>query len=283
MSKIEVRNVSKLFGRIPALRDVNLTFEENRIYGLLGRNGAGKSTLLNLITNRLFPTEGSICVDGESVVENDRALSKIYGMSERPLYPPSMKVREVLYWSSQFYPDFDMAYARKLAESFQLPLEKKVSGLSTGYSSIYKIVVALSCNANFIFLDEPVLGLDANHRELFYKALVDNYASHPKTFVLSTHLIEEASDLLEHVIILKEGHVILDETTEQVLARGFTVSGPSAAVDAFTAGRRILGCDTLGGLKTAYLMENLQSATIPQGLEVSKMDLQKLFIHLTNV
>ena len=87
MSKIELKNVTKQFGTLTALDDVSVTFEENKIYGLLGRNGAGKSTLLNLISNRLFTTSGEITVDGEPTVENDIALSKIYCMSDRDLYP----------------------------------------------------------------------------------------------------------------------------------------------------------------------------------------------------
>lgn len=282
MSSIEVKNISKNFGSVAALKHVNVTFAENHIYGLLGRNGAGKSTLLNLITNKIFPTEGEILVDGESVIENDRALGKMYCMTEQNLYPERMKMQEVFRWSKEFYPDFDMSYAQELCKKFELSLQAKTNTLSTGYNSIFKIIVALASNAPIILLDEPVLGLDANHRELFYKELIENYSNHPRTVIISTHLIEEVADIIERVVIIKKGEVLLDDEVEHVVSQGYTISGAAGAVDAYIAGKNVLGSDTLGGLKSAYLMGSYNKADIPSELEVCALDLQKLFIQLTN-
>ena len=281
MSQIVVKNLTKRYGATTALNDVSLTIEEGKIYGLLGRNGAGKSTLLNLITNRIFPTDGEVTIDGQPVIENDAVLGKIYCMSEQPLYPDSMTVRDVFKWTRVFYPDMDMEYARKLAAKFALNTGKKLKALSTGYTSIYKIIAALSCNAPVLLLDEPVLGLDANFRDLFYRELISLYSEKPRTIVISTHLIEEAADVIEHVFIIKNGRVIMDDTTQNVLTAGYTVTGPAARVDAFTAGRQVLGSDTLGGIKSTYLLGALDSE-VPDGVEVSRMKLQNLFIHLTN-
>ncbi len=281
MSQIVVKNLTKRYGATTALDNVSLTIEEGKIYGLLGRNGAGKSTLLNLITNRIFPTEGEVTIDGQPVVENDAVLGKVYCMSEQPLYPDSMTVRDVFKWTRVFYPDMDVEYARQLAAKFKLNTGKKLKALSTGYTSIYKIIAALSCNAPVMLLDEPVLGLDANFRDLFYRELISIYSEKPRTIVISTHLIEEAAEVIEHVFIIKNGRVIMDDTTQNVLTAGYTVTGPAARVDAFTTGRQVLGSDTLGGIKSAYLLGSLDSE-VPDGVEVSRMKLQNLFIHLTN-
>jgi ABC-2 type transport system ATP-binding protein len=282
MSYIEIKNITKAFGDTIALDNVSLNLEQNKIYGLLGRNGAGKTTLLNLITNKLFPTEGEITVGGDSVIENDRALSKMYYMTEKNLYPENMTVKKAFLWSKEFYPDFDENYAKTLCQKFALKTSKKIKSLSTGYKSIFKIIVALSCNAQVMLLDEPVLGLDANHRDLFYKELLLNYGERPKTIIISTHLIEEAADIIEDVIVIKDGKVIINDSVEKVLALGYSVSGTAAAIDKFTAGKKVLGIDSLGGLKTAYLLETMGQNNIPNELEVTKLDLQKLFIHLTN-
>lgn len=282
MSTIKLDNVTKCFGQTKALDGVSVVFEENKIYGLLGRNGAGKSTLLNVISNRLFPTVGEVTIDGERASENDHALSKVFCMSDKNLYPDTMKVKEIFEMTKTYYPEFDMNYAQKLSLDFGLNINKKIKGLSTGYNSIYKIILALSSNAPIVFFDEPVLGLDANHRELFYKALIDKYSERPATYVISTHLIEEASDIIERVVILKEGKLILDEDTETVLAGGYAVSGSAGAVDEFCKGKQILGQDVLGGLKTAYIKGQVRRDEIPENLELSKPDLQKLFIQLTN-
>ena len=144
MGKIRVKNVTKRFGDVVALNNVSLSFEENKIYGLLGRNGAGKSTLLNVITNRIFVDKGEVTIDGISAFESDEALSKVYLMSEKDHYPQGMKIQDVFKWSKEFYPLFDSKYANNLANQFELNTKKKVRELSTGYSSIFKVIVALS-------------------------------------------------------------------------------------------------------------------------------------------
>lgn len=279
---IAVRDVSKSFGTTKALSKVSITFEENKIYGLLGRNGAGKSTLLNIISNRLFADNGQVMMNGIPVVENDEVLRNMYLMSEQSLYPSGMKVKEAFQWSSQFYPKFDMDYAVNLANQFGLNLKKSMKGLSTGYNSIFKNIIALSVNVPFVLLDEPVLGLDANHRELFYRILIEKYAKNPFTVVISTHLIEEVSGVIEDIIILKEGQIIRNESKDKLLSGGYTVSGKSSDVEAYIAGRDIIGVDTLGGLKTAYILGEIDKNEIPKTLETGRMDLQKIFIQMTN-
>lgn len=280
MNRLEIKNISKNFGDVKALSNVTLNIEENKIYGLLGRNGAGKTTLLNIINNRIYPDEGTITLNGENVIENDKALSNLFYISENLLYPESMKVKNIFKWSKEFYPQFDMDYAYSLVEKFELMDNKKVTSLSTGYKSIFKNIVALSVNTPFVFFDEPVLGLDANHRELFYRCLIEKYSTEPFTAVISTHLIEEAANLIEDVLIIKKGELIKNDTKDNLISQGYSVSGPTAIVDSYISDKSTIGSDTLGGLKTAYIIGTPEK--LPDNLEVSKMDLQKLFIQLTN-
>ena len=238
---IVINQVSKNFGPVQALHNVSLTLEEGKIYGLLGRNGAGKSTLLNILTDRIFPNGGSVTLDGEPVHNNDRALSKMYLMSEPSCYPDSMKVKDAFRWTKQFYPDFDTDFAWNLAGAFELNVGAKVSKLSTGYTSIFKLIVALSVNVPYVLLDEPVLGLDANHRELFYKTLLARYTEHPFTVVISTHLIEEVASLVEDVVIIHRGQVLKNGPCEGLLRQGYTVSGPRSLVETYIQGKRLLG------------------------------------------
>jgi len=282
MKGIEVKNVSKAFGKVNALRDVSVTFEKEKIYGLLGRNGAGKSTLFNVITNRIFPDEGMVFIDGETSAGNDSALQKIFMMSEKNYYPETMRLSEVIRWTREFYPDFDTEYARELAGRFGLDLRKKVKGLSTGYGSIFKIILTLSSNADYLLFDEPILGLDANHRDMFYKILLEKYSQNPCTVVLSTHLIEEVSGVIEDVVIIRQGEILKQASQEELLANAFVITGNAAEVDRFTEGKKILGTESLGGFKTVYLSEFVEKSSLPSGLELSKMDLQKYFIQLTN-
>ncbi len=282
MNGIEVKNITKTFGSVRALHDVSVTIEPNKIYGLLGRNGAGKTTLLNIITNRIFADSGSISIDDKDAATNAEAMQNVYMMSEKNYYPESMKVKEMFRWSKEFYPSFDVDYANTLAQKFELDTNKKFKALSTGYHSIVKVIIALAVGTDYVLLDEPVLGLDANHRELFYKLLIENYSRAPKTFVISTHLIEEAAGVIEDVIIIKKGEILAQRSCEEMLAESYTVSGTSNAVDEYVRGKDIIGQDSLGGLKTVYIVGKVNQSEIPSNLEIGKADLQKLFIRMTN-
>ena len=280
MSNIEVKNVTKFFGDVKALNEVSLTLEEGKIYGLLGRNGAGKSTLLGCMTNMLFPDSGEILLDHEPVVENDKALGKVYMMSEKNYYPKELRVRDVFRWTEEFYGHFDMECASRLCEEFQLDMKKKVSKLSTGYNSIYKVSTALSLDLPFIFFDEPVLGLDANHRDFFYRLLLENYAKNPKTIIISTHLIEEVAGLVENIIMLNNGSIIADGVCSELLDETYVMTGPAEVVNRLSDGKEIIGQESLGGLKSVYV-RGIRPTNAAVEIEITKPDLQKLFIQMT--
>lgn len=282
MSKIEVKNLTKSYGKTTALNNVSVTFKENCIYGLLGRNGAGKSTLLNIISGRTFADSGEVLIDGVNASGNDSALGKTHLMSEQLLYNPSLKVRDMFRTASFYYPDFDTEYALKLCSEYELDTNRKLSKLSTGYRTIAKAVNALACGAPIVFFDEPVLGLDANHRDLFYKHVVNRYSEHPATFVISTHLIEETAGIIERAVVIQKGELLLDNDVEEVRSMGYSVSGKAADVDDFAKGRELMGEDVLGGLKTVYIKGQLNEAELPEGLTAEPMNLQNIFIHLTN-
>lgn len=286
MSIIKISNITKNYGDTCALDNVSLTIEENKIYGLLGRNGQGKTTLLNLITNRIFPSSGTITIDGENVIENDNALEKIYLMVEKDLYPETLKIKDVFKWTAEFYKTFNMEYALKLSDKFGININKRFKELSTGYTSICKIIITLASGAKVLLFDEPILGLDAGHRELFYKELMANYIEEPKTIILSTHIIEEVADVLESVIIIKNNKIIENTEVEELLKNSYTVSGLDRNVDEYIKGKKCVNVETMASFKCATIIgkvtSNEKDIINRLDLKVSKVELQKLFIHLTS-
>ncbi len=286
MSVISFQGVSKNYGKTKALINIDLELEPNQIYGLLGRNGAGKTTLLNLLTNRIYPSAGTIQVDGAKVKENDDVLSQMAYMTEINLFPDTMRVRQVLHWAGEFYPSFDRVYAVSLCEKFKLNPKLKVQALSTGYSSILKAIVTLASQAPILIFDEPVLGLDANHRELFYRELITNYNANPKTIIISTHLIEEIAKIIEAVIIIDDGQMILKESAENIRARTHLLSGDGDKLNQFLIGKSWLNLESIGEFETVIILEpiNREEHNLAKELDIdiSKVDLQKLFIALTN-
>lgn len=286
MSSIEINNVSKSYGSTQALKNVTFTFAKDKICGFLGRNGAGKTTLLNIITNRIFPDQGQVLIDGEPAMENDAAQRKIFYMTEKTYYPGDNRVSDVFRLTRDFYPHFDPGYASGLAERFGLDTRKKIGGLSTGYKTIFKLVLTLASGAPMIVFDEPVLGLDANHRDLFYKELVARYNAAPSTIILSTHLIEEAAPLLEDVTIIHAGQILLSQPAEEILKLAYTVSGSQEAVDRYAAGKRVIREELLGRYKAATIFQQRngdERAELARlGLDLAPARLQELIVSLTN-
>jgi ABC-2 type transport system ATP-binding protein len=286
MTRIDIKKISKNFGNTQALRNVSITFGEGKICGFLGRNGAGKTTLLNIITNRIFPDQGEVLVDGEPALENDAAQRKIFYMTEKTYYPDDNRVSDIFDLVGEFYPQFDREYANGLAERFSLDPRKKIGGLSTGYKTIFKLALTLASGAPAIIFDEPVLGLDANYRDLFYKELITRYDAAPSTVILSTHLIEEAAPLLEEVTILDEGRVLLAQPAEDILKLAYTVSGSQEAVDRYSAGKKVIREQSLGRYKAATIYQprnGADQAELAQlGLDLAPARLQELFVSLTN-
>lgn len=273
---IQCEHLTKRFGSVTAVDDVSVTLEQEKIYGLLGRNGAGKSTLMGILSDRIRISGGTVTIEGKPLYNN---AGRVYMMSEETLYAENLKVQDVFRWTGEFYGGFDHAFADRLCKEFKLDRKKKVGTLSTGYKTIYKIITALCVDADYIFLDEPVLGMDAGHREIFYKALLETYMARPRTFVVSTHLIEEVVGVIEDVIIIDQGKLLRTESVENLLCSGYNITGAIAAVDDYCRDKELIGYDTIGGLKTASVLGRAEN--VPADLTVSPLDLQKLFIRMT--
>lgn len=281
MNGIEIKNVTKRYPNVTALDNVSFSFQQGRIYGFLGRNGAGKSTLINIIANRIFPDAGEVFIDGLPAKENMAVHEKIYCMSETDLYDTSLKVKDLFKWTSRFYSSFDLDKAFSIASQFNLDTNKKFRTLSKGYQSILKLTIALSLDIPYVIFDEPVLGLDANHRELFYHLLLEAFEEKERTIILATHLIEEVASLIEEVVLINDGKILLKDSVEHLMDSGYCISGLSSDVEAYSKNKNVIGCDELGGLKLVYILGEKEELPPGSRLQISNLNLQKLFIKLT--
>jgi ABC-2 type transport system ATP-binding protein len=282
---VEVAHLSKHFGKVDAVDDVSFTLTENKIYGLLGRNGAGKTTLMQLLTGQEFASSGEIRVFGESPVENARVLERLAFIKESQRYPDDFKVKHVLRAAPLFFPDWDAEYAQSLLGDFRVPLDRRMKKLSRGQLSAVGVIVGLASRAPLTFFDEPYLGLDAVARQIFYDRLLEDYSEHPRTVVLSTHLIDEVSNLLEHVLVIDDGSIVIDQDAEQLRGTAATVVGTRAAVDAFVEHRQVLQREGIGGLASVTISgvtDADRAQATAAGLELAPVSLQQLVIQTTS-
>ncbi len=282
---VEVNRLTKSYGDMTAVHDVSFNLEANKIYGLLGRNGAGKTTIMHILTAQLFATSGEMKVFGEAPYENHKVLSQMCFIKESQKYPTNFRIVDVMEIAASIYPNWDKEFAYSLIDEFRLPIKKRIKKLSRGMLSSVGIVVGLASRAPLTIFDEPYLGLDAVARALFYDRLIEDYAQNPRTIILSTHLIDEVSQLLEHILIIDNGQLILNEDAEVLRGKAHAVVGMNSAVEAFTAGKEVINRELLGGMSSVTVRGQMDAAerkyAAELGVEIAPVSLQQLIVHLT--
>ena len=283
MSAIETRNLSKHFRDVAAIDDVSLSFSEGRVHGLLGRNGAGKTTMMKLLTGQIFASAGEMRVLGENPVENPQVLAQTCFIQESQKYPDGFRPLDVLRIAEGLYPFWDQKLARELVADFRLPEKRAIKKLSRGQLSAVGIIIGLASRAPLTFFDEPYLGLDAVARRLFFDRLLADFAEHPRTVILSTHHIDEVSNLLERVVLLDEGRVAIAEEAEALQNAAIEVSGHLDEVQAFISEADVLHLQEIGSLATATVHAEPGGADRARtaGLQVSPVSLQNYIVHRT--
>ena len=282
---VEVRGLTVRYGRTTALDAVDLSFPAGAITGLLGRNGSGKTTLASVVAAFRRPTSGTVLVGGEDPWENEDVVPRVLLVRESGDVLDTESLRTNLRYTEDCRPQFSREVAERLMDRFELDPTRKPQKLSRGQKSAFGIALAVATRADLTILDEVHLGLDAPTRYAFYDALIEDYIAHPRTIVLSSHLIGEVERLLEHVVVLDHGRVLLAQETDAVTARGIAVTGPTREVERFVVGRTVLSRQQLGGTAQATVLATLDDGEAADaraaGLEIGPVPLQDLFVHLT--
>jgi ABC-2 type transport system ATP-binding protein len=233
---ISVMGLTRRYRDQLALDDVSVEIDGASITGLLGRNGAGKSVLMRIIAAQEFASAGCVSVFGTNPMENDEVLRRMVLVREDQVFP-DVKVGQALRVAAWFHPNWSGEVADALLADFELPVDRAIKKLSRGMRSALGIVIGLAARAEVTLFDEPHAGLDAVARQLFYDRLLADYAAHPRTVLLSTHLIDEVADLLERVVVIDHGRIVVDAAADDLRGSATTVSGSVAAVADFVAGR----------------------------------------------
>jgi len=278
---ISVAGVTRRYRGQLALDQVTLDLEPGSITGLLGRNGAGKTTFLRIVAGHEFASAGTVAVLGASPAGNQAVLRRMIFIREGQAYP-DFRVRQVVRAASWFYPNWSHELAGALLDEFGLPLDRKVGNLSRGMRSAVGIVIGLAARAEVTLFDEPYAGLDAVSRQLFYDRLLADYAGHPRTVLLSTHLIDEAAGLFERVVVLHRGRVVLNTAADDLRGAATSVSGPAIAVAEFTAGRPVWDSRRIASQESAVVAAALDETDRARAaalhLHLEPLTLQQLVV-----
>ncbi|WP_312668063.1 ABC transporter ATP-binding protein [Tissierella praeacuta] len=282
---LEIRNLSKSYGRNKVLTDINLDIEENKIYGLLGRNGAGKTTLLKLIASQILKDDGEIKLDGEEIFENSKAMEDICLVKDFPNSVKERKVKDILALGKIIYKDWDEEYKNYLIREFNLNIRKKLLKLSTGNKTIVGLIIGLASRSRITIFDEPTIGLDAAMRYKFYNLLLEDYEKNPRTIIISTHLIDEVANLFEEVIILNNKRIILKNEVNSLKEKSHFLSGREDLINPIIKDKKVIHKEEFGSTKIVGIYGDLTEQEINyarnKNIDISNIPLQKLFIYLT--
>lgn len=282
---LELKNINKSYGSTTVLKDISLKLEMNKVYGLLGRNGVGKTTLLNIISSQIRSDSGEVFLNGEKIFENPSAIENISIVKESGFGIDDIKVKEIFKAAKMLYKNWDEEYKKFLVDEFNLNVKKKYSKLSRGNQTIVGLVIGLASRAPLTLFDEPSLGLDAAHRYKFYELLLKDVENYPRTVIISTHLIDEVTNLFEEVVILKDEGDYLKEEVALLMEKAYFLSGRLEKMEPTIKGKNIIHREEFGTTSILGIFDKLskeeKGMLKESGVDISSIPLQKLFVLLT--
>ncbi|SHE36292.1 ABC-2 type transport system ATP-binding protein [Seinonella peptonophila] len=280
---LECKNLLKRYGKHNALINLDLTLQENTIYGLFGCNGAGKTTLLNMISGNIFPDRGVINVNEKRLNYGDSSKEICY-ISEKQYYFSGVKVIDLLELAAAFHNRWDWNFANQLLKEFKLNPQQKIGQLSRGMKTILGNTIGLASRAPLTIYDEPEIGLDVLMREKFYRILIDDYSNNPRTILLSTHLIDEVTKVIEHFFIIESGTILLKDAVENICISSHLLTGNRTEIEKFTSDKQVIYQESYGkGMLTVIydlLTEEDKRRAKIDNISVERLSLQKFFAYL---
>jgi ABC-2 type transport system ATP-binding protein len=284
---IELRDLTVRFGSTVAVDSISTTVRPGVIVGLLGRNGAGKSTLMRTLAAHRRPSSGTVRVAGEDPYEHAVLMADLCLVRHDGDFNLDVSVADSIAIAAALRPRWDAAVLERLLDRFQLRSDRtKVGALSLGQRAALAVSIGIATGSPVTMFDEPHLGLDAPSRYAFYDELLASYMAAPRTIIVSTHLIDEMAALFEDVIIIDHGALLLHQPADELRTRGLELTGPTAAVDALTAGMSVLSSRTLGPTRSAVVLDRLdadmRARAAAAGIELGPIPLQDLFVALTS-
>lgn len=284
MNVIECHQLSKRYPRKLALDKLSFTIREHTITGLIGRNGAGKTTLLKIIAGFYQPSSGDVKVFSERPFNSLKVSQNMIFVDDALTFPTTLSLQEILNMARQFYPNWNHSLATRLLDYFALPPRVYHQDLSKGLKSTFNNIIGLAARCPLTILDEPTTGMDAAVRKDFYRVLLKEYLEHPRTIILSSHLLNELEDLLEDVLLIHHGQLKLHMSIEDLRQLAIGISGSSEKVDRFTENREVYHHEYIGTSQAYAVIKKdglSREAAESLDLDISPVSPEDICVYLT--
>jgi len=273
---IELKSVTKKYGKSTAIKNMNLSIPESGIYCLLGRNGAGKTTLMKMLAGHISATKGEITVDGKKASPGNMPEAVSYIESGSVQF--DMRISALIKMAAKLHKDFDQDFANKMIKRFELDPKKRFTKLSFGMKTMLTTILTLANQSKVVLLDEPTLGFDAVMRSQFNALLVESYQNNPRVIIVSTHLIDEIAKVIERLIVIDKVNLLLEAALEDIDEMAYTLSGASKDIIPLIQDLNCIGQTTAGSVMAAHIYG--PRITPPEGIAIDRISLQDFFINL---
>lgn len=213
MPILECKQLSKSYGKAPALENVSFAIEPGRIVGLLGPNGSGKTTLIKLANGLLTPDSGEILIDGAAPGRETHAV--VSYLPERTAIPIWMSAGQLMDFYQDFYRDFRRQTAEEMLRHLDIRPTQRIRQMSKGPREKVQLIMVMSRSAKLYLLDEPIGGVDPATRDYILTTIISNY-NPEASVILSTHLIADVEKVLDEVVFIDKGHLVLQSSVDQI-------------------------------------------------------------------
>ena len=213
MPILECKQLSKSYGKAPALENVSFAIEPGRIVGLLGPNGSGKTTLIKLANGLLTPNSGEILIDGAAPGRETHAV--VSYLPERTAIPIWMSAGQLMDFYQDFYRDFRRQTAEEMLRHLDIRPTQRIRQMSKGTREKVQLIMVMSRSAKLYLLDEPIGGVDPATRDYILTTIISNY-NPEASVILSTHLIADVEKVLDEVVFIDKGHLVLQSSVDQI-------------------------------------------------------------------
>ncbi|MGQ7874260.1 ABC transporter ATP-binding protein [Bacillus sp. 1A] len=215
---LEIKNLSKSFGSKVVLKDVTFNVPSGAIVGFIGDNGAGKSTTFKTVLELISKDSGTVKIFGEENINKDaKNKGKIGVVFDAMNLPAHLTIKQLNKVFEKMFESWDRENFYRLVHSFSLPTNEKVGRFSRGMSMKLSIAVALSHNAKLLILDEATGGLDPSSREEVLEELKSFVSKSNGGILLSSHIMSDVEKIASHLIVIKDGEILLNEEKDKVL------------------------------------------------------------------
>lgn len=278
---LEMRNITKTFGKFKALDDLSLTVPQGAVYGLVGPNGAGKSTAIRHMLGVYRPDSGTVTLEGLPVYENPIIKERICAIGDDIFFFPSATMEDMHKYYRGIYPRFDDALYERLFEVFQLPKKSPLRRFSKGMQKQAAFHLSICTRPDMLILDEPVDGLDPVMRRQVWSLILSDVAQYGTTVLISSHNLRELEDICDHVGIMDHGKMLLERSLADM--QGSTVK--LQLVGDAPADLEILHTSSSGRLNTLIVRGSAQEVTArvqaaqPAYFDVLPLSLEEIFIY----